>query len=118
MGSGSYSPAQLVGMADRDEIMGWATGDGSDRARAIRFALTLKRARGRVWRVDGRRVRLETVTTLRAKGTLWRAVDLDAAETPPTEEQQARVITPEPTPITWTRVGMLAAEDEDVPKGF
>ena len=118
MGSGSYSPAQLVSMADRDEIMGWATGDGSDRARAIRFALALKRARGRVWRVDGRRVRLETVTTLRAKGTLWRAVDLDAAEAPPTEEQQARVITPEPTPITWTRVGMLAAEDEDVPKGF
>ena len=98
--------------------MGWATGDGSDRSRATRLGMTLRKARGRVWRVDGRRVRLETVTTLRARVPLWRAVDLDAAEAPMTPEQQARVITPEPTPITWTRVGMLAAEDEDVPKGF
>jgi hypothetical protein len=118
MGSGSYTPAQLVGMADRDEIMGWATGDGSDRARAIRFALTLKRARGRVWRVDGRRVRLEAVSTLRAKGTLWRAVDLDAGEVQLTEEQQARVITPEAPRVTWTRRGMLGADDEDLPTGF
>lgn len=118
MGSGSYTPAQLVGMADRDEIMGWATGDGSDRARAIRFGLMLKRARGRVWRVDGRRVRLEAVSTLRAKGTLWRAVDLDAGAAPLTAEEQARVITPEATRVTWARAGMFAADEDDLPKGF
>lgn len=118
MGSASYSAADLLTRCDGEGIMGWATGDGSDRSRATRLGMTLRKARGRVWRVDGRRVRLETVTTLRARVPLWRAVDLDAAEAPMTAEQQARVITPEASRVTWTRGGMLAAEDEDLPTGF
>lgn len=118
MGSGSYSASDLLNRCDGEGIMGWATGDGSDRSRATRLGMTLRKARGRVWRVDGRRVRLEAVTTLRARVPLWRAVDLDAAEAPMTPEQQARVITPEASRVTWTRGGMLHADDEDVPKGF
>lgn len=118
MGSGSFSATELLTRCDGEGIMGWATGDGSDRARATRLGMVLRKARGRVWRVDGRRVRLETVTTLRARVPLWRAVDLDAGAEPLTAKEQAKVITPEPTPITWTRTGMLAAEDEDLPKGF
>jgi hypothetical protein len=118
LGSESRSAAELLTACDREGIMGWATGDGSDRARATRLGMALRKARGRVWRVEGRRVRLELVASLRARVPLWRAVDLDAAQAPLTAEERARVITPEATRVTWTRAGMCAADDEDLPKGF
>jgi hypothetical protein len=113
MGGKAHSAAELLTACDREGIMGWATGDGSDRARATRLGMVLRKARGRVWRVDGRRVRLEATSRMQTKVSLWRAVDLDGST-----GAEGQVITPEPTPVTWTRQGMLAADPEDLPEGF
>lgn len=81
MGKAPHLAVELVGLADREGVLGWATGDGTDRSRATKLAGHLRRLKGRVWKLPGGgRRKLDTVMRPQAKTPAWVAIDPDAGE--------------------------------------